>query len=535
MKSLLLATRTFFLTIFFLGSTSLLKSQCTVTAVPGDYTVTSSIILSGTYSVTGRFVVPPNVTVFVNKYSAGNCGKLTIYCKSAVIQGTINADDAGYPGGTGGLAGSTVTSLTGDIVSLTACSNKDNTGQVTVQGGQQATAGNGPGGGQSGTSGQNGSGPKQQCLSNDDEAGMIGSGGGAGGGAGGSYGGKGGNASNGGNGTSSYTATGVNVSTAYTIIAGNGGVAGTSAASYGTVNSNDIDMGSGGAGAGGGARSYIAGGNGGKGGNGGGMVKIIVQDTLILSGAITANGGNGLNGGLGGDGGVTAKCCNDGCDDCGEANLSCGAGAGSGAGGGAGGGIYLESPAYMNISGALEAKGGNGGAGGLKGNGTSCNYSATFCGTQALTSGNGSDGNAGGGAGGGRIKLFASSCVTNPINPTTSMSGGTGFAAGAAGSYSLNCSNATSLEENTAYHKLSVYPNPATDQLSIKFRFPQYLADSKAEFQMYDLHGKQVMLQACELNTKDEQVLNLSELPSGIYILRLVSNEVIVTEKIIKQ
>jgi hypothetical protein len=531
MKSLL----TFFLTACFLLSAYLMKSQCTVTAVPGDYTVTSSIILSGTYSVTGRFVVPPNVTVFVNKYSAGNCGKLTIYCKSAIIQGTINADDAGYTGGTGGLAGSTVTSLTGDIVSLTACSNKDNTGQVTVQGGQQATAGNGPGGGQSGTSGQNGSGPKQQCLSNNDEAGMIGSGGGAGGGAGGSYGGKGGNASNGGNGTSSYTATGVNVSTAYTIVSGNGGTAGTAAASYGTINSNDIDMGSGGAGAGGGARSYIAGGNGGKGGNGGGMVKIIVQDTLILLGAITTNGGNGLNGGLGGDGGVTAKCCTDGCDDCGEANLSCGAGAGSGAGGGAGGGIYLESPGYMNISGTLQAKGGNGGAGGLKGNGTSCNYSATFCGTQALTSGSGSDGNTGGGAGGGRIKLFASSCVTNPINPVTSMNGGTGFAAGAAGSYSLSCSNATSLEENTAYHKLSVYPNPATDQLNIKFRFPQYLADSKAEFQMYDLHGKQVMLQACELNTKDEQVLNLSELPSGIYILRLVSNDVIVTEKIIKQ
>lgn len=524
----------FALTACFLPSATIMKSQCTVTTVPGDYTVTSNIILSGTYSVTGRFVIPSNVTVFVNKYSANSCGKLTVYCKSAIIQGTINADDAGYTGGTGGSGGTTVTSLTGDIVSLTGCSNKDNTGQVTVQGGQQAAAGNGPGGGQAGASGQNGSGPKQQCLSNNDEAGMIGSGGGAGGGAGGSYGGKGGNASGGGNGTSSYTATGVNVSTAYVVAAGNGGAAGASVAAYGTSNASDIDMGSGGAGAGGGARSYIQGGDGGKGGNGGGMVKIVVQDTLIISGAVTANGSNGLNGGFGGDGGLTAKCCSDGCDDCGEANLSCGAGAGSGAGGGAGGGIYLESPGYMNISGILQAKGGNGGAGGLKGNGTSCNYSATFCGTQALTSGGGYDGNAGGGAGGGRIKIFASSCVSNPISPVTLVNGGTGFAAGAAGSYSLICNNITSLEENTAYHKLSVYPNPATDQLSVKFRFPQYLTDPKAEFQVYDLHAKQVMSQKCDLDTKEEQLLNLSELPSGIYVLRLVSNDVIVTEKIIK-
>jgi hypothetical protein len=528
------STFIFILVLCFQLSTFTSRSQCTVTTVPGDYTVTSSIILSGTYSVTGRFVVPPNVTVFVNKYSANSCGKLIIYCKSAIIQGTINADDAGYTGGTGGLAGSNVTSLTGDIISLTGCSNKDNTGQVTVQGGQQGLAGNGPGGGLSGTSGQNGSGPKQQCLSNNDEAGMIGSGGGAGGGAGGSYGGKGGNASNGGSGTSSYTATGASISSAYAVVAGTGGTAGASVVAYGTISASDIDMGSGGAGAGGGARSYVQGGNGGKGGNGGGMVKITVQDTLIISGAITANGSNGLNGGLGGDGGVTAKCCSDGCDDCAEANLSCGSGGGSGAGGGAGGGIYLESPGYMNVTGAIQAKGGNGGAGGLKGNGVSCNYSATFCGTQALTSGNGADGNTGGGAGGGRIKIFASSCVTNPINPITLVNGGTGFATGATGTYSLMCSNSTSLEENTAYHKLTVYPNPVTDELNIKFRFPQFLSDSNAELQLYDLNGRLIVSQTCELDTKEEQQLNLSDLPSGIYILKLISNDVTLTEKIIK-
>ncbi|MES2133925.1 MAG: T9SS type A sorting domain-containing protein [Bacteroidota bacterium] len=522
-----------FILLFSLSTLSV-KAQCGTTNIAGDYIVNSSIILSGTYSVTGRFVVPSNVTVFVNKYSSNGCGKLTIYCKTAVIQGTINADDAGYTGGTGGLPGTSVTSLTGDIVSLTACSNKDNTGQVTIQGGLQGITGSGPGAGLPGTAGQSGSGPKQQCLNTSDEAGMIGSGGGAGGGAGGSYGGNGGNGGNGGSGTNSYTATGVNVSVAYSVVSGSGGTGGTSASAYGTVNASDIDMGSGGAGAGGGALSYVQGGNGGKGGNGGGMVKIVAQDSLVISGMIMANGTNGLNGGLGGDGGVTVKCCTDGCDDCGEANLSCGAGGGSGAGGGAGGGIYMESPGYMNITGTMQAKGGNGGAAGAKGNGVSCNYSATFCGTQALTSGSGNNGNMGGAAGGGRIKIFASSCVTNNINPTTSINGGTGFITAAAGTYSVMCSNVTSIEENTAYHKLMIFPNPATDLVTIKFRFPQFLADAQAEFQIYDLNAKLVLSQKCDLNTKEEQELYLTELSSGIYILKLISNDVIVTEKIIK-
>jgi len=265
------------------------------------------------------------------------------------------------------------------------------------------------------------------------------------------------------------------------------------------------------------------------------MVKIIAQDTLVFSGAITVNGSSGANGGIGGDGGVTAKCCSDGCDDCGEANLSCGAGGGSGAGGGAGGGIYLESTNYMNVTGTMNAKGGNGGLGGLKGNGVSCNYSATFCGTQALASGNGNIGNLGGAAGGGRIKIFATSCVTNTINPiATGVNGGTGFAAAAPGTYSLMCSNTTSIEENTAYHKLLIYPNPANDIIHVKFRFPQYLADAGAELHIYDLNSKLVISESYSLNTKEEQEINIAGLPQGIYILRLVSNDVTVTEKIIK-
>jgi hypothetical protein len=513
--------------------TNLGFSQCTVTTISGDFNVSSSIILSGTYSVTGKFTVPAGVTVFVNKYSSNSCGKLEIYAKSAVINGVINADDAGYTGGLGGVGGTSVTSITGDQVSLTGCNNKDNTGHVSVEGGKQGFAGSGPGAGLSGGLGQNGSGPKQQCLNSSDEAGMIGSGGGGGGGAGGSYGGKGGNAGAGGNGTNSYTTTGVNVSTGYAVVNGIGGTGGVSASVYGSPGGNDIDLGSGGAGSGGGARSLLQGGNGNKGGNGGGMVKIVVQDTLIISGTITANGSNGLNGGTGGDGGVTAKCCSDGCDDCGEATLSCGAGGGGGSGAGSGGGIYLESGNKVNITGNLSSKGGNGGAGGIKGNGTSCNYSATFCGTQGITSGGGSAGNLGGGAGGGRIKIFAPSCVSNTITPTTIVSGGTGFASGISGTYSVIC-NVSSLLENTVYHKLSIYPNPSSNYINVNFLHPQLLKDNQAEFQIYSVNGKLVSKTKCELNQMDNQTINVSDLSNGVYFLKLVANDATVVEKFIK-
>jgi len=518
--------------ILFLKPTNS-NAQCTVTTISGDFNVTSSIILSGTYSVTGKFFVPAGVTVFVNKFSSNSCGKLEIYAKTAVINGVINADDAGYVGGLGGVGGTSVTSITGDQVSLTGCSNKDNTGQVTIEGGKQGNLGSGPGAGLAGLIGQNGSGPKQQCLNNNDECGMIGSGGGAGGGAGGSYGGKGSNAAIGGSGTNFNTATGVNVSTAFAVIAGAGGTGGVSGSVYGTANSTDIDLGSGGAGAGGGARSLVLGGNGSKGGNGGGMVKIVVQDTLIIAGSISANGSNGLNGGLGGDGGVTAKCCSDGCDDCGEANLSCGAGGGSGSGAGSGGGIYLESNNKMNITGNLQAVGGNGGAGGLKGNGVSCNYSATFCGTQALTSGNGNNGNLGGAAGGGRIKIFVPSCASNTILPITSINGGTGFAAGLAGTYSLMC-NVTSISENTAYHKIAIYPNPSSNIISINFYYPQLLKDNNAEFQLFSVNGQLISKTKCDLNQVEKQTINVSELSNGVYFLKLVSNDATVIEKFIK-
>ncbi len=511
-----------------------LYPQCSINNVTGDLIISSNIIMTGTYNVSGKFVIPNGITAFVQGYSSGTCGKLVVNAQKVFIYGTINANASGYPGGLGGVGGSSVTSITGDAIALTGCNNKDNTGHVTVEGGKQGVAGLGLGGGVPGASGANGSGPKQQCLNNNDECGMIGSGGGAGGGSGGTYGGKGGNGSNGGNGTNSYTATGVNVSTAYAVIPGNGGAGGVALNSVGSATGNDIDLGSGGAGAGGGGRSFIAGIQGSKGGNGGGMVMLVASDTLLISGSITAAGENGLNGGKGGDGGVTAKCCSDGCDDCGEATLSCGSGGGSGAGGGSGGGIYLESQTKAVITGTLVAKGGNGGNGGQKGTGVSCNYSATFCGTEALTSGNGSDGTTGGGGGGGRIKIFVPSCTQSTITPLSNVAGGTAVNNGLSGSYNVICS-ITNLFDNYVYHQINIFPNPANNQITLKFKYFDTFKEENCMMEIIDINGRKIFETPSSLHLNAEQTIDVSDLNSGMYFLRLSTHDFLINQKFIKE
>lgn len=497
-------------------------AQCTTTNMSTDLTVSSSTFMSGIFNITGDFHVPAGVTVFVQSYENGGCGKLEIHADNILIEGTINGDFSGFDGGNGGAPGTAVTSLTGDGTAINDCSNKDNTGQVTLEPGQSGNDGNGPGAGHAGTDGQNGSGPKQQCLSLDDEAGMIGGSGGAGGGAGGSYGGEGSGAGNGGAGTGSYQSTGLNVSTGFPVVGGNGGTGGTTNSTYGTETGQDIQLGSGGAGAGGGGRSYDSGLGGSNGGNGGGTVILIANDSLSVFGTISVNGENGASGGDGGNGGASPKCCEDGCDDCGEATLSTGSGGGAGSGGGSGGGILLRAETYAEITGTLAAKGGNGGNGGLRGNGVSCDYSATFCGTQSLTSGNGNAGNQGGAGGGGRIKIFVPICSLSDIQPSNQIIGGTGFSAGQEGSYFLGCSELSVMEE-ALEAQINLYPNPAKEQMKVSIAAGNY----EAEMFITDISGRVVHTQTAELS-ENAVSIDLSNLEPGTYqmIFKIAGNSI---------
>jgi hypothetical protein len=530
MKKLILS---FFL-IAALFSFNKLSAQCQETTISGNLTILNDTILSGKYTISGTFHVISGVSVFVQTYGFGNCGKLEIYANKIIIEGAINGNFSGYTGGAGGAGGSIVTSITGDANGLTACSNKDNAGHIVVQGGQAGLAGNGPGAGQAGTSGSNGAGTKQQCQSTSDEAGVVGGAGGAGGGGGAAYGGNGSTSANGGAGANTYQNQGLNVSSAYSIVGGIAGMGGANGSVYGTNNGLDIDLGSGGAGGGGGGRSFAAGTQGGNGGAGGAMILLEANDSLIITGTVTANGENGQAGGNGGNGGESPKCCSDGCDDCGEATLSAGAGAGAGGGGGSGGGIFLKSNTFALINGNLSATGGNGGSTGNKGNGASCNYGGNWaCSANSLTTDAGSFGGDGGAGGGGRIKIAIPVCNMGEINPQVTIQGGTGASIAEDGSYFLICSPLSIESLGAKYFDFDVFPNPAYDNINIRF-VNSGISYQNASIEIFDMNGRIILQENCTLQEQSTQQLNINELNKGIYLIRLQADEHQLLKKFIK-
>lgn len=524
-------TNKFIFSLLLLLGCAEAQAQCTTTTVNGDLVLSSDMFLSGTYVVSGTFHILPGVTAYVQPYAFGGCGTVEIQATKIIIEGTIDGDNAGYSGGAGGAGAVLVTSLTGDIVALNTCSNADNTGQVTVEGGKGGLVGNGPGAGAGGSDGTSGSGPKQVCQNFNDEAGMIGGGGGAGGGQGGSYGGTGNTGGAGGDGTNAYTTNGVSVSTGFIVVAGQGGAGGNSGTTYGTQYGTDISIGSGGGGAGGGGRSYSAGLAGSTGGAGGGMVRLVASDTLRItaSASIHVNGETGQNGGNGGSGGVSPKCCSDGCDDCGEATLSCGSGGGSGAGGGSGGGILIEATGPVNISGTLQARGGNGGSYGLKGNGTSCSYAGGgFCSGNDLTSGDGINGVAGGGGGGGRIKVIvAQDCGS--ANPVMNVTGGIGpQTAASSGTAEVICT--TGIVEDKEVASLTLSPNPAGEAIAVQFQTASSLGN--IIITVRDLSGRTVLSETVGAG-HNNLVLDLSALVPGVYFCSLEGEQVYAVQKFI--
>jgi len=514
------------------------KAQCDTVYVTGDMIQSSTDFLSGTYFVDGTFQVTSGVTVFVQPLEFSGCGKLEIFAEQIIIDGEINGNNAGYLGGSGGAGGAVVTSLTNDEAAIDGCSNSGDTGHLSVEGGLTGSNGQGLGGGNSGINGMPGSGSKQDCDFFGDEAGMVGGSGGSGGGSGGSYGGVGGQGGSGGNGSASYTNDEVLVSEAYTTLAGSGGQGGSGNTAYGTATGDDINMGSGGAGAGGGGRSFVIGQAGGFGGSGGASVLLQATDTLIITGSITANGSNGEAGGTGSDGGVSPDCCSDGCDDCGESTYSCGAGAGAGAGGGAGGGILINAGNYISISGVLSAKGGNGGVGGSNGLGTLCANGISACnGFEEITTGDASDAGDGGGGSGGRIKIFYYDCPGNSISSTMQVSGGTG------GNTSSENGTSEMIDTPCAFMSVAqrlgqevgirIYADTRSSTLEIQLIAARNVRPHDLTMNIVDVTGRLLKTQYLQLSNNKKVSIPLSDLPFGVYIVQLYDGQDMISKKFV--
>jgi len=89
----------------------------------------------------------------------------------------------------------------------------------------------------------------------------------------------------------------------------------------------------------------------------------------------------------------------------------------------------------------------------------------------------------------------------------------------------------TTVEENLEILvNVTIFPNPASDIINIKFEEP---VDGEIVMSMIDSQGKFVKHEMIE-STMIEKQINLQDLPAGIYYLRLIKGKLVNVYKVVK-
>lgn len=78
----------------------------------------------------------------------------------------------------------------------------------------------------------------------------------------------------------------------------------------------------------------------------------------------------------------------------------------------------------------------------------------------------------------------------------------------------------------------TVYPNPVNDQLFFSYTSNANL--EKTTVEIFDLLGKKVLQRNLEVSNSNTSSVNITELPSGVYMVRLQLDDTYLTKKIIK-
>ena len=93
----------------------------------------------------------------------------------------------------------------------------------------------------------------------------------------------------------------------------------------------------------------------------------------------------------------------------------------------------------------------------------------------------------------------------------------------------LHC-DLTSTSELDNSSQISIYPNPATH--SFQYMITGISTGQNIIFQIYDMQGR--IIKITEKKSLSG-VIEISALKSGLYILKIISNEMILSKPIIKQ
>ncbi|WP_066834233.1 T9SS type A sorting domain-containing protein [Rufibacter ruber] len=97
----------------------------------------------------------------------------------------------------------------------------------------------------------------------------------------------------------------------------------------------------------------------------------------------------------------------------------------------------------------------------------------------------------------------------------------------------IKSSLATGVKESEMAKQLLLYPNPVTGLLRISLPLPR---QKEVELRLLDAQGREVLRESQAQQTgKFEATLQLKSLPAGVYLLQLVTDQEVISKRIVKE
>jgi hypothetical protein len=99
--------------------------------------------------------------------------------------------------------------------------------------------------------------------------------------------------------------------------------------------------------------------------------------------------------------------------------------------------------------------------------------------------------------------------------------------------YRYTPDNVTAVDQVASHPQLSFFPNPADQQLNLRFSLPN--ASSDVKVRIHNLKGEKLLEQEVKSSAKGELALDLSKLAAGQYFCTLESGKVVISKAFMKR
>lgn len=99
--------------------------------------------------------------------------------------------------------------------------------------------------------------------------------------------------------------------------------------------------------------------------------------------------------------------------------------------------------------------------------------------------------------------------------------------------YRYTPDNVTAVDQVSSHPQLSFFPNPADQQLNLRFSLPNASSDVKVH--IHNLKGEKLLEKEVKSSAKGELALDLSKLAAGQYFCTLTSGKVVISKAFMKR